>query len=138
MGHQDKMDADGERNDGLSYESAASRLHNYAEGREQLEAFQEPVLLHAGSPHERLYIAALDGTGNDVIHDPDHATNVGLIAKQIQASQNPNLGVGYVPGRAPSNTNHSRACGTGCEATASTNVPSKCTSCLSIKRSSGG
>ena len=98
MGQQDEMGADGIRNDGVSHESAASHLHVYAEDREQLKAFEEPILFHRGNPHERLYIAALDGTGNDLIHDPDHATNVGLIAKQIQASNDPKLAVGYVAG----------------------------------------
>lgn len=98
MGQQDPMDADGVRNDGVSFESAAAHLPIYAEAREQLQAFEEPILLHAGNSHERLFVAALDGTGNDLIHDPDHATNVGLIAKQIQASQNPHLGIGYVAG----------------------------------------
>ncbi len=49
-----------------------------------LSRFKEPVLIHADNPHERMFIAALDGTGNDAIHDPEHATNVALIARQIE------------------------------------------------------
>ncbi len=98
MGHQDKMDADGIRNDGVSSESAASHLYIFAEAREQLKSFEEPVLLHVDDPHERIFFAALDGTRNDLINDPDHATNVGLIAKQIQASKDPRISVGYVDG----------------------------------------
>jgi hypothetical protein len=98
MDHQDKMEADGVRNDGVSYELAASHLQVYAKAREQLKAFDEPVLLHANNPHERIFFAALDGTGNDLIDDPEHATNVGLIATQIQASKNPHIAAGYVAG----------------------------------------
>lgn len=58
-------------------------------------------MLHANAPHERLYIAALDGTGNDKIHDPEHETNVGLISDQIKAlnkAGNHRIGYGYVEG----------------------------------------
>lgn len=98
MSQQDRMDTDGIRNDGVSHEPAASHLHIYSDDRQQLASFQEPVLLHANNPHERLYVAAFDGTGNDAIHDPEHATNVGLIAKQIETSNSPGISVGYVAG----------------------------------------
>ena len=98
MAEQDRLDPDGIRNDGVSYAPAESHMHVYEEGREQLKAFEEPVLFHADNPHQRLFVAALDGTGNDLIHDPAHATNVGIIAKQIQASHDPHLGGGYVAG----------------------------------------
>jgi Uncharacterized conserved protein len=98
MSAHDKIDADGVQNDGVPYKSAADKLPIYTEVRQQLASFQEPVLLHADNPHERLFVAAMDGTGNDMIHDPDHITNVGLIAQQIQASNNPNIQFWYVPG----------------------------------------
>jgi hypothetical protein len=98
MSSNDKMDMDGIRNDHVPYEPAASHLHVYADDRLQLTSFKEPILLHADSPHERLYVAALDGTGNDVIHDPEHATNVGLIYKQLASGDNSKVTVGYVAG----------------------------------------
>ena len=98
MSPHDKTDADGAQSDGVPYKSATDKLPIYAEVRQQLASFQEPVLLHADNPHERLFVAAMDGTGNDMIHDPDHITNVGLIAQQIQASNNPNIRFWYVPG----------------------------------------
>ncbi|MEP7185355.1 MAG: DUF2235 domain-containing protein, partial [Rhodanobacter sp.] len=85
MGEQHRLDPDGVLSDGVSYESGESHLHLYAEAREQLKLFKEPIFLHARNPHEHIFLAALDGTGNDKIHDPDHETNVGLISDQIEA-----------------------------------------------------
>jgi hypothetical protein len=98
MSVQDKLDKDGIRDDHVPYGPAASGLHIYPDDRQQLSTFQTPVLLHADNPHERLYVAALDGTGNDVIHDPEHATNVGLIYKQLAAEENPKIETRYVAG----------------------------------------
>lgn len=101
MSKHNRMDSDGILSDGVRHDPATSRLPLYADDRRQLEPFQEPVLLHANSPHERLYIAALDGTGNDKIHDPEHETNVGRISDQIKAlnkAGNHRVGGGYVPG----------------------------------------
>lgn len=101
MGQHDKMDPDGIRNDGVSVDPAASHMAIYADVRQQLASFQEPVMLDTKNPHARLYLAALDGTGNDKIHDPEHETNVGLIADQIKAlnlAGNRRIGIGYVEG----------------------------------------
>lgn len=98
MSRRDRMGPDGILGDGVRHDVAASHLPIYADGRRQLEPFREPVLIHADNPHERLFIAALDGTGNDAIHDPEHATNVALIARQIEQGGNPNISFGYVPG----------------------------------------
>lgn len=101
MSQQDRMDKDGIRNDGVSSEPAASHLQTYQDDRQQLASFQEPVLLHANNPHERLYVAAFDGTGNDKIHDSLHETNVGLISDQVEALKlagNRRIGGDYVEG----------------------------------------
>lgn len=98
MSPQDRMDPDGIRDDGVPYQTATASLPIYAEARRQLAAFEEPVLLHAGNSHERLFVAAFDGTGNDMVNDPQHITNVGLIVKQLQTSNDFNVGYGYVPG----------------------------------------
>jgi hypothetical protein len=87
--------------DGVRHDPATSQLLIYANDHRQLASFREPVLLHINNLHERLYIAAFDGTGNDKIHDPEHETNVGLISDQIKAlkdSGNSKVGVGYVEG----------------------------------------
>jgi hypothetical protein len=98
MSSQDKLDKDGIHGDHVSYESAASHLSIYTDDRKQLASFREPVLLHSNDPHEKLYIAALDGTGNDIINDPEHATNVGLVYNQLASGDNPKIKVGYVAG----------------------------------------
>lgn len=99
MSHEDKFDRDGIRNDGVPYyEADAQRLQSYADASETLSRFQVPVLVHAGSPHERLYVAAFDGTGNDVYKDPQHATNVAKVYNQISDGNNRWVATGYVPG----------------------------------------
>ncbi|RAN82879.1 hypothetical protein B5P43_02065 [Bacillus sp. SRB_336] len=101
MSSLDKPDADGILGDGVRHDPAASHFSLYVDGRQLLASFQEPVLLHAADPHERLYVAALDGTGNDKIHDPEHETNVGLISDQIRAlnkAGDHKIGYGYVEG----------------------------------------
>jgi len=57
MSPHDKTDADGAQSDGVPYKSATDKLPIYAEVRQQLASFQEPVLLHADNPHERLFVA---------------------------------------------------------------------------------
>src|SRR5690348_18267938 len=98
MSPHDKVDADGVQDDGVPFKAATSNLPIYAEARQRLVSFQEPVLLHADNPHERLFIAALDGTGNDMILDPEHITNVGKFVEQLKAGDDPKAGYGYVPG----------------------------------------
>jgi hypothetical protein len=98
MSSQDKIDRDGIRDDHVPHDPADSYRKIYADGRRQLLTFQTPVMLHANNQHERLYVAALDGTGNDVFHNPEHATNVGLIYKQLANEANPKVATGYVAG----------------------------------------
>ncbi|WP_161805591.1 T6SS phospholipase effector Tle1-like catalytic domain-containing protein [Frateuria defendens] len=97
-----KLGKDGVLEDGVSYYSAdARRLQTYQEAGCDLAQFQAPVLIHADNPHERLYVAAFDGTGNDVHKDPEHATNVARIDAQIQslnATGHTQVKAGYVPG----------------------------------------
>ncbi|HWG88443.1 MAG TPA: DUF2235 domain-containing protein, partial [Candidatus Acidoferrales bacterium] len=102
MSDEDKLDKDGIRNDGVPYyEADARRLQSYVDAAEALSRFQSPVLVHSGNPHERLYVAAFDGTGNDEFKDPGHETNVAKINDQINAlvkQGNQQIAAGYVPG----------------------------------------
>ena len=98
MSEHDRMDPDGILSDGVRNDPATLRLPIYADDRVQLESFKVPILIHASNPHERLFFAALDGTGNDFIHDPEHATNVALIANQIQDRGGSNFDSEYVSG----------------------------------------
>lgn len=94
---QHKKGSDGLLNDGVSYYAASSnQLHTYDEAASALEGFQAPVLLHSGNPHERLFVAAFDGTGNDKVKDPNHATNVAKINDQLGADGR--IRSGYVAG----------------------------------------
>ncbi len=102
MSHEDKLDPDGIRNDGVPYyEADARRLQSYVDAAAALSRFRAPVLVHAGDPHERLYVAAFDGTGNDETKDPSHETNVAKINDQVVALKdagNDQISGGYVPG----------------------------------------
>lgn len=85
MSQEDRLDPDGIRNDGVSYyEADAWRLHSYMDARSELSRFDAPILIHSDNPHEYLYVASFDGTGNDKLKDPDHETNVAKIDDQIK------------------------------------------------------
>lgn len=102
MSHEDRLDPDGVRNDGVPYyEADAQRLQSYVNARAVLSQFDAPVFVHADDPHERLYIASFDGTGNDKFKDPDHETNVARIDDQIKGltdAGNGQIRGGYVAG----------------------------------------
>jgi hypothetical protein len=50
-------------------------LDTYRQAQAQLDQMHIPVLLPADNPHARLYIAALDGTGNSMVNDnPDNGS----------------------------------------------------------------
>ncbi|MEO8810230.1 MAG: DUF2235 domain-containing protein [Rhodanobacter sp.] len=99
MSEEHKLEKDGIRNDGVSYyEANAQQLQSYVDAAEALSRFQTPVLVHANNVHDRLYVAAFDGTGNDVYKDPEHATNVAKIHKQIFDAGNDHIASGYVAG----------------------------------------
>ncbi|MBN8715249.1 MAG: DUF2235 domain-containing protein [Xanthomonadales bacterium] len=98
MNEQHKVEPDGILGDGVSFEPVAPHSPAYPNLRRQLAPFRVPIVLHANDPHERLYVASFDGTGNDARLDPKHATNVGLVARQIQKDDNPRIGGGYVEG----------------------------------------
>lgn len=101
MAEKHKLGSDGILNDGVPfYVANVRRLNMYEEARENLRDFREPVFVHAGNPHDRLYVATMDGTGNDAEKDPEHATNVANLRNQIDGAlaQHPNITVGYVNG----------------------------------------
>lgn len=112
MAEKHQMQPDGFLGDGVTfYPANSARLAMYDRAREQLTKFEEPVLIHAGNPHEYLFVAALDGTGNDVNKDPEHATNVARIRQAIAAhtSEHPNIRVDYVAGAGTQSNTFKRA-----------------------------
>lgn len=88
--------------DGVShYPADAHDLATFDAAKQSLSQLHAPVLAQAGSPHDRLFIAAFDGTGNDAINNPGHMTNVGNFKTQIDALRNDgntDIRVGYVKG----------------------------------------
>lgn len=94
MGTTDK------RPDGVdSYSADQYDLDSYRQAEANLERMRIPLLLHVGNPHERLYIAALDGTGNSMFDDkPDNWSVVARIYEQIEKTKPGNIAGGYVEG----------------------------------------
>lgn len=76
------------------------KLYTHAET--QLAQFKAPVLVSTNNPHEKLYIAAFDGTGNDRTNpEMGQKTNVALIYEQVEnlrTKGHRQLAAGYVPG----------------------------------------
>ena len=90
------------KDDVSSYPASAADMQRYVDDRGVLSHFQAPVLVHKDNPHERLYVACFDGTGNDKNKDPVHETNIGKISDQIDALKKPDgsehIAQGYVAG----------------------------------------
>src|SRR3546814_677174 len=54
---------------------------SYPKAEQALTRQRVPILIHADNPHERLFIAALDGTGNSMSKDaPENWSAVARIA----------------------------------------------------------
>ena len=99
MSDEKKPHSHGKHPDGVStYAADAHDIATYGVAQQAMAKMPVPIFQHAGNPHERIFIAAFDGTWNDAINDKDHLTNVGLIKQQIEASSNPNVGGSYVKG----------------------------------------
>lgn len=102
MGEKHEQEADGILSDGVRhYPANVDRLDIFPRDSNELASFSTPVLRHANNAHEYLFLAALDGTGNDALNDPEHETNVAKIAHQVQSaddSSNTRIAAGYIPG----------------------------------------
>lgn len=91
------------RPDGVdTYPADQHDLESYALAEKLLSQLQVPVLLHVDNPHERLYIAALDGTGNSMFDDaPENWSAVAKIHEQVHALEDQGIDrirSGYVEG----------------------------------------
>ena len=95
MGNVFGKDEDHVRKD----QGTTADVQQYAGAYQQESNMRVPVLIHTDNPHERLYIASLDGTGNSMRKDdPRHWSAVAKIHKQIEKSANPRIQSGYVEG----------------------------------------
>jgi hypothetical protein len=66
MSEKHRMGADGVLNDGVSHYPADEHdLQSYRDAQLALSQLPVPILVSAQRPHERLFVAAFDGTGND-------------------------------------------------------------------------
>jgi hypothetical protein len=84
MAPRDEVAVDGVRSDGVGHTPAtAEQLVQYERAAEQLSQMRTPVLLEAANPHQRLYVSAFDGTGNNQFKDPLHQTNVAKLSQQL-------------------------------------------------------
>jgi hypothetical protein len=82
-----------------TYPADTHDLESYRLAEADLAKLRIPVLLHADNAHERLYIAALDGTGNSMIDDDrKHWSSVAEIYDQILITKPANVAAGYVEG----------------------------------------
>ena len=76
---------------------------SYRRAHEQLDQMRIPVLLPKDDPHARLYIAALDGTGNSMVDDaPEKWSVVAKVYAQVRDIKKhtgkTNIAGGYVEG----------------------------------------
>lgn len=99
MAEDHKLDRDGILKDGASFHEAnAEDMQLYETAKQALTQHRSPIFLGSNNPHQRLYVAAFDGTGNDADKNPEHATNIADIRWQIEEFGNPRIKVGYVAG----------------------------------------
>ncbi|MGL6289847.1 MAG: phospholipase effector Tle1 domain-containing protein [Silanimonas sp.] len=86
--------------DGVRVDPATpADLATYAEASAQIDRMQAPLLHRASDPNSRLFVMALDGTGNDMEAQPrENWTNVALLREQVDALASPNVRAGYVAG----------------------------------------
>src|SRR3546814_4519200 len=77
------------RPDGVdTYAGDRHDLDSYSQGARMLSQLQSPILVHANNPHERLYVAALDGTSNCMFDDaPENWSAVARIYEQVRRSE---------------------------------------------------
>jgi hypothetical protein len=100
-GESQKPGKDGAPQDGSFYPADPQKLQSYKDASTALSEFKAPVLIHANNPSERLFVACMDGTGNDAVADPLHKTNVAKINDQVTAlgiAGDKQIHSGYVAG----------------------------------------
>lgn len=82
----------------MSWVPQAEDMALYDAAREQMLGLRIPLFLQPDGVNERMFVAAFDGTGNDVAQQPDAPTNIALIARQIEVRDDPRIVVSYLAG----------------------------------------
>ncbi|HKU17871.1 MAG TPA: DUF2235 domain-containing protein [Candidatus Saccharimonadales bacterium] len=101
MSEKHKIDTDGILEDGVRTAPVTPvDMMQYSQAQQALSQWTTPVLLHANSAHERLAVINVDGTGNDMINDPEHITNIGFFNKELEtlSKANPRIHAIYEVG----------------------------------------
>jgi hypothetical protein len=77
-----------------------AQLASFPKAEEAVSRLDVPRMYDNSDPKSRVFVAMFDGTGNDMAKDPEHITNVGLLANQVEerARQNKNIGWYYKEG----------------------------------------
>ena len=92
------------KDDGVDvYPANAHDFQTYRDANAQLGQMRVPQLIDSNNPNQKLYVAVLDGTGNDMFTaDTAHQTGVARIYQDIRNQHNagelPNVAAGYVTG----------------------------------------
>ena len=93
----------GHRDGGIDVELAGEiGRGSYRRAESDLSQLRIPVLVHEDRPHERMYVAAMDGTGNSMFDDnPDSWSVVAKLHMQVRGLEDEgvsNIATGYVEG----------------------------------------
>jgi hypothetical protein len=92
------------KDDGVDvYPADGHDLQTYRDANAQLGQMRVPQLIDSHNPNQKLYVAVLDGTGNDMFTaDTAHQTSVARIYQDLRNQHNsgelPNVAAGYVTG----------------------------------------
>lgn len=82
-----------------SYVAGKQDIESYAVGHSRVAELRAPLLLRSNQPKERLFVAALDGTGNSLYDDkPENWSVVARLYDQIESAKSDNIAAGYVEG----------------------------------------
>ncbi|AXK72465.1 DUF2235 domain-containing protein [Lysobacter sp. TY2-98] len=101
MTEHHKVGQDGILEDGVSFRPATQAdIETYHRAEQQLASMRTPRFLPTGDANARLFVACFDGTGNDMRHDPEHATAVARVWQGVEDARrrDPRIGSGYVEG----------------------------------------
>ena len=93
------MGTTSKRVDGVEiYPADKHDLASYQQAGVNLDGMRIPIFLHSNNSHERLYIAALDGTGNSMDGGQENWSAVARIHDQIEENKPNHVASGYVKG----------------------------------------
>lgn len=80
--------ADGAPRDGVGHDFASrDQLAEFNDASWTLSRLSVPIFLSDGSPKDRVFFVAFDGTGNNQFEDPVRATNVAKLVNELADAQ---------------------------------------------------